>query len=269
MKLLAVIFLLLNILSSVSCQEKIDNKIENKSQVQPTDNLETKALAKIFDSIKNQKIEGAELKADEIVIGKTKIKVTAATEHDMSNQGGWIYAARFETKLFALQENVFTVGSIGIGKDRNDALQTAIDEWAAFFVTAFSEMLANQTGSEIAGFRIYPGLLGIRGEKPTPSWIDGSAEMNKKIINALMPVIKKSDREINSLNLMLSVTPNGDVDGECRINNEVSQEILAELKKLNWDKSQTGYLFKQFYLLRKNSDKKELTGMRIKTFQSS
>lgn len=43
----------------------------------------------------------------------------------------------------------------------------------------------------------------------------------------------------------------GVIDGECRIDNEVSQNLLNDLKKLDWPPSDEGFLFKQFYLIEK------------------
>lgn len=250
MKFIATIILLLNLLSFANCQKR-ENKIENNSPVKSINNFDTKPLSKLFEAIKAKNVENVELKKDEIVVGKSKIKVLTTVEYDGSNQGKWIFAVKYDTKLIDENEMIFTVGSIGIGSDKNDAEETSVDEWIALFGTAFSELLTKAEGNTIGDFKVYSGLMGIRGEKPSQSWIDGSPAMNKKIISVLLPMIKKSNKEINALNLMLSVSPNGEITGECRLNNEVSQEILTELKKLKWGKSQTGYLFKQFYLLKK------------------
>lgn len=258
MKLIAAIFLLLNFLTFASCQ-----KTEVKSEIKPIEtpqtksgsNLNTKSLTKLFELLKSKNIKDIEIKADEIRAGNSKIKVSTTVEHDVFNQDRWIFAARYETRLIDAGETLFTVGSVGIGSDKNDAEETSIDEWIGLFGTAFAEMLAKSNDLKIGGFDIYAGAMGIRGEKPAESWIDGSSAMNKKIIGALLPLIKKSNREITSLNLMLTVNQAGEIEGECRINNEVSAGLLAELKKLDWTKSQTLYMFKQFYLLRKSAEK--------------
>lgn len=251
MKFITAIILILNLLSFVSCQ-KNEGKMEKSSSIKPSGDFESKPLSKLFEAIKSKGIENVELKKEEILVGKAKIKVITTVEYDGSNQGKWVYAARYETKLIDTSETTFTVGSIGIGSDKNDAEETSIDEWIALFGKAFSEMLTKVEGEIIGNFKVFSGLMGIRGEKPSQGWIDGSPQMNKKIISILLPIIKKSNKEINSLNLILSINPNGEIDGECRFNNEISQEILTELKKLNWEKSQTAYLFKQFYLLKKS-----------------
>lgn len=255
MKFLTTIIVLLGLLSFANCQ-KNEIKAENKSPNKSGNDLELKSLSKLFQAIKAKNVEDVELNENELRVGKSKVRVSVTVEFDDSNQGQWFFAARYDTRLIDTDETVFTVGSIGIGSDKSDAKETSIDEWGALFATAFAEMLAKSEGSTIGEFKVYSGLMGIRGEKPSQGWIDGSSEMNKKIINALLPIIKKSNKEINSLNLMLNVKQDGEVDGECRFNNEISQEVLTELKKLNWEKSQKGYLFKQIYLLKKNQSKK-------------
>ncbi|CAN5289047.1 hypothetical protein BH10ACI1_BH10ACI1_03550 [soil metagenome] len=255
MKFLFTKILLLSLLLFTNCQNnegKNENKSEVKSEKTSVNELEKKSLAKLYEAIKAKKNEDIELKEDEIRIGKAKVKVSTAIEFDGNRQGKWIFAARFDTKLIDTTEAVFTVGSIGIGEDKNDAVETSIDEWIGLFGTAFSEMLSKSEGIKVGGFKVFSGLMGIRGEKPSQGWIDGSPKMNEKILNALLPIIKKSNKEMNSINLMLTVNENGEIDGECKMNNEVSQDILNELKKLNWEKSSTGYLFKQFYLIKKN-----------------
>lgn len=254
MKFIAAFILLLSLLSMANCQ-KTQTKTENKPQIKVADTLDNKSLAKLLEVIKSKNIQNVELKDAEIVVGKSTVKVATTVEHDVFNQGQWFFAVRFETRLIGTNETLFTVGSIGISNDKKDAEQTSIDEWIGVFGTAFADMLAQSREFTVGDFKIYSGLMGIRGEKPAKGWMDGSPEMGKKIINALLPLFNKSNKEINSLNLMVSVNPNGEVNGECRLNNEVSPEVLAELKKLNWEKSEVGYLLKQFYLLKKPTSK--------------
>lgn len=255
MKFLFRINLLLSLLLFVGCQKndgQSKSKVEDKPESKAVSELEKKSLLKLYESIKAKNIENLELKYGEIVIGKTKVQVSATVEFDGDRKGSWIFAARYDTRIIDTNETVFTVGSIGIGNDKKDAEETSIDEWIALFGKAFSEMLANSEGIIVGEFKVYSGLMGIRGEKPSSGWVNGSSEMNKKIVNVLLPIIKKSIKEINSINLLLTVNKNGEIDGECKINNEVSQELLNKIKKLNWDKNPTGYLFKQFYLIKKN-----------------
>lgn len=209
-------------------------------------------LEKLYQVIKAEKNNAnAELRADEIQIGTVKIKVLTTVEFDGAHQGKWIFAAKYETSLIDKKETVITLGSIGIGENKKDAAATSIDEWVALFGTSLSQMLAkSETGIVNGDFIIYPGLMGIRGEKPAQTWTDGSQEMNKKIINTLLPTIKKTNKEITTINLMIIVDKTS-VEGECRINNDVSEEVLTEIKKLDWKTSQTGYMFKQFYLIKK------------------
>lgn len=227
-----------------------------KAQNALVDELEKKALAKLFKIVSSAKDgKDVELKAGEIRIGKAKIKVSATIEFDGKHEDSWIFAVAYETKLIGAKETVFNVGSVGIGTDAKDAEAISIDEWIGVFGTALAKMLAKpETGIELDNFTVFPGLMGIRGEKPAESWLDGSAKMNIKIINAALPVIKKSREEINLINLVITVDKTGSIDGECRINNRISQELLGEIKKLDWKTGAKGYMFKQLYLIAKRKN---------------
>lgn len=245
---LLIILAFLFLTACVSGQDKTTST--NAFIANDSVNLEKDAMEKLFAIIvKNNK--NAELKDNQIFLGNKKIKVSVITEFDESNQGKYVFAGKFVTEIIDSKENSFSVGSIGIGEDRKDAVTTFIDEWIGLFGTAFSDMLANSNSIKVENYQIFSGLMGIRGEKPTNGWVNGSSEMNKKIISALLPIIKKSNKDLNATNLMITVSEKGEIDGECRLNNEVSQEVINELKKLKWDKGSSIYMFKQFYIINK------------------
>jgi hypothetical protein len=242
----ALKILLFSVLLLTNCYANEDKSISD---------LDRKALAKLYEVLqKSDTSNKVEIKNNEIRIGKIKIKVSTAIEFDGNRQESWIFAAKYETKLIDDKESVFTIGSIGIGQDKKDAEGTSIDEWLALFGSSLSQMLQNpEKGISVENYQIFPGLMGIRGEKPLQSWINGSESMNKKIITSLLPNIKKSVNKITPVNLLISVSPNGVVEGECKINNENSEELLDAIKKLDWKQSQKGYLFKQFYLIKQKN----------------
>lgn len=243
-------FLLLISCSSKSISANFDKEPKTNSNlaVNSLENVEKNALQKLYTEIaKNNK--NSELKNEEIIVGNKKIKVLVTTEFDGQNQGKYVFAAKFDTEISDSNKESFSIGSIGIGEDRKDAVETSIDEWIGIFGGAFSNMLANTNGIKSEKLEIYSGLMGIRGEKPAKSWIDGSPAMNKKIISAISPIIKKSGKNLNAINLLLTISEKGEIKGECKLNNEVSQELFDEVKKLNWDKGSSIYMFKQFYLV--------------------
>lgn len=247
---LASLFLI-NACSSNSQTITVDNKNLTSGENSTSNDLNKEALTKLYKLIL-EKNQNAELKNDEIIINNSKIKVLVVPEQELKRDGDWIYAARFDVNLINSKETQFIVGSVGIGNNQKDAVATAIDEWIGLFGTAFSQMFASSKNKlTIENFKVYPGLMGIRGEKPSQNWIDGSPEMSKKIINALLPIIKKSNEEIISINLLFTADKTGITSGECKINNEASQEVIEALKKLDWKSTSGLYMFKQYFLLEK------------------
>ena len=237
MKLLTKI-LLLNMFLLIGCQSN-----ESKSNAKPMkeDGLNEKAITKLYDVVRKAKDhEVIKLNGNEIDTGKIKIKVNTGVEFDNKKDDKWIFATRFETVIFGKEQTKVTIGSIGIGADREDAIETSINEWIALFGTSLSQIFSKSDMTiETENFEIFPGFAGIRGQAPTE--VSGSEKKGqKRIIETLLPILKKSSKNLTSINLVLTVSNTGVVDGECKINNEISQEALDRIKKLEWKGSETG-----------------------------
>lgn len=248
--------ILIFVLSFNGCLgNELNSSEKTSTQPQSTyiDKTQNKTLFKLYDFLKLQGVKNVALNGDEIKIGDKKLNVSVSTEFSGAKENKWIFAAGFITKLIDSSEEVFTVGSIGIDDSEESAIDTAIEEWLGIFGTALSKMLQESKEVSIENFKIYSGLMGIRGEKPTTDWLNGSDKMSKKIITALLPTIKNEGKKMNSINLIVVVNEQGEINGECGLNNRVNEEIIELLKNLNWEKSATGYIFKQFYLVKKVS----------------
>ena len=199
-----------------------------KPETSKIDEISKVAATELHKLLANNN-QNVELKDGKIISGKKVIEVSVVTEHSLEKDGKWIFAGRFETKLTENEVNNFTVGYIGIGDNKQDAINTSIQEWLNLFGTALEGMILNsESVLKFDNFKVFAGNTGIRGNPPIHSWNNGSEEMNRKIIAQLLPLIKKINKDINFINLMLTVNEKGEIDGECRINNEVSQEIIAE-----------------------------------------
>lgn len=257
MKTILKVFLLSNLLFVTVCSTNSQTIITANKQLTSnkdsnSNELNKKALTKLYAEIAKEN-QNAEIKNDEILVGESKIKVSVVPEQELKRDGKFIFAAKFDIKLSDNKDTLFTVGSVGIGNDQSDAYETVLDEWIGLFGTSFAQLFANsKTRISVGNFTVFPGLMGIRGEKPANNWIDGSAEMNKKIINSLLSIIRKSNKEVTSVNLLLTADESGIISGECRVNNEISQAIMDELKKLDWKTDSSSYMFKQYYLIKKN-----------------
>jgi Family of unknown function (DUF6348) len=79
----------------------------------------------------------------------------------------------------------------------------------------------------------------------------GDDEMTRKIIGQLQEQIKNETTDIIPIDVKLMIGKNGVSDGECRIDNKVSSQLLENLKKLNRPSSDEGFIFKRYYLIKK------------------
>lgn len=218
---------------------------------QSTD-LEKLAVNKLSEAIKKESKDVAfELKDGHLYVDRKLVTVSTVVEHDLVRNGVYIYAVRFDTTIG--QGKTFSVGSVGVGKDKNDAIDNSLNEWVDYFGKALTRFWAGSGIKANDGFEFYPGFAGIRGEDPE-GWLKGTVEMHDKLITALVPTLKDEAGELHSVSIMIT-SSDGVLSGECRIDNEVSGKLLERLKKLDW-KTDKSYIFKQYYLVTRNRQAK-------------
>lgn len=146
-----------------------------------------------------------------------------------------------------------TYGSVGIGNDREDAITTAVSEWAAAEGEALLDALGVKIGKEpeqIGPFAVYRGPAGIRGSDRV-IW---SSENDNKLLRQLRPIVQgleHSPGEFHSISLMVLVRPDGMVEGECRIDGEISAPLLRTLQLFRGGKAVRGFFSKEFYVVRR------------------
>lgn len=236
----------------LGCANSTTKKNENelgKSHVMTGDSTENLALRHLFDKL--DKLSKVSFKGDQILIGDTSIRLKINVEFDGLKEGKWIYAANISTFYKTSKETQINVGSIGIGSNKNEARDVCIQEWFAVFGIPFTSMLNDNNSISEANLKVFSGLMGIRGNLPENTWLKGDNEMTKRIISQIQEQIKNETADIIPIDIKLMIGKNGVSDGECRINNNVSGQLLENLKKLNWPSSDEGFMFKQFYLVKK------------------
>ncbi|MFK7747372.1 MAG: DUF6348 family protein [Kordia sp.] len=190
-------------------------------------------------------------KGNKITLGDKSIEVNLSVEFDGQQEGKWIYASNFSTIVKTSKKIEFNISSIGIGNSREEAINVSIQEWIAAFGIPLSDMLNNKNGYKISETMVFSGLMGIRGNLPENTWLNGDTAMTTKIISHLSQLIKSEKDEIVTIDIKLLIGKNGVLDGECKLENKVSTELLNKLKTIEWPVSGEGYLFKQFYIIKK------------------
>ncbi len=230
--------------TSTTNESKID-----KSQVVKTDSIEKVALGHLFEKI--SKLPKTSFKDNQILIGDSSISLKINVEFDGQKEDKWIYAANISTLYHAGSEAQINIGSIGIGSNKEEAINVCIQEWFAVFGIPFTNMLNGDKGLIVSNMKVFSGLMGIRGNLPENTWLKGDDEMTKKIVGQMQDQIKSETADIIPIDIKVMLGKNGISDGECRIGNKISGQLLENLKRLNWPTSNEGFMFKQFYLLKK------------------
>src|SRR6185436_17537604 len=95
-----------------------DNPTSKPENTPSGTNSEKIALKLLYDGIKNK---SAIRQDDEISIGDTLIKLRIDVEHIGQKDDKWIYAANFFTTYKTTVETGISVGSVGIGKTKDEA----------------------------------------------------------------------------------------------------------------------------------------------------
>jgi len=210
--------------------------------------MEKVVLQYVYDKIK--KLPHVSLKDNKIFIGESSIQLKIDVEFDGKEKGKWLYAANIVTFYKNSQNTQINVGSVGIGSNRDEAINVCIQEWFGVFGTAFTNMLNNVNSIAVSNMKVFPGLMGIRGKLPKNTWPEGNDEIVRRIISQIQPQMRSQTGDIIPIDIKLYIGINGVVDGECRVDNQVSIQLLNNLKQLSWPSSEEGYMFKQFYLVK-------------------
>jgi hypothetical protein len=248
MPIISILILFLSCSNSTSTK---DRETETDSTVVAT-GFEDTALQYLFDRI--DKSQGTSFKDKEILVGKKSIRLKVNIMFDGIKQGKWIYAANITTVYKNDEETHVHFSSIGIGTNRDEAIDICIQEWFGGFGLSFTNMLNNTKGITIAGKKVFSGLMGVRGTLPENTWLRGDDEMIKKIVLQIQSQLNGTTEQLIPIDIKLMIGKNGVTNGECRVGNEVSVELLNALKQLDWPSSYEGFMFKQFYLIQTPRD---------------
>lgn len=220
-----------------------------QTQVATSDSTEKVALQHLFDKV--SKLPKAIFNGDEILIGDTSIRLKINVEFHGQKEDKWIYAANIRTSYKARKETHIDFGSIGIGSTKDEATNVCIQEWFASIGIPFIDMLNGGKSIKVSNMNVFAGLMGIRGTLPENTWLKGDDEMTKRIISQVQSQIKNTDGDMFAIDIKLMIGKNGVSGGECRIANKISEQLLQDLKHLNWPSADEGFMFKQFYLVDK------------------
>jgi hypothetical protein len=240
----------------VGCTQSTPKNKKDRIKTPLTNNADTTigfALQQLYARIQaNGNSETSlDIRNNEITLHDTLIRLKTKVEFNGQKQGKWVYATNFKTEYNAGRQQELTMGAIGMGTTSREAFEVCIKEWMAIFGEPFANMLGQKNALAIAGYKVYPGLMGIRGAVPPNTWLKGDRAMTQKIITQIRPLLLTNKNALIPVDIKVLLGPAGIEDGECRIDNFVSYELLKALQKLPWPVTNDKLIFSQFYLVQK------------------
>ncbi|HMJ07395.1 MAG TPA: DUF6348 family protein [Pyrinomonadaceae bacterium] len=246
----AIVILILSLAPvCVLCQRPAPNlEIEKLS----SSNLNKNALQKLFAEL--QRGEGKnriEVSDSEIISDKWKITVAVTVESTTNRLNFSECSLRFDTKVAGAEGELFALRMIGHGKNEAEAHQNSIDNWNAVFGSSLSRfLLASHLKVLVGEFTAFPGLMGTSREISPQSWIDSSSNMHRRIIDTLVPYLRKSPQHLTFVDLEVRVAKDGSINGEIRIDGQVAEELFNKITSLDWKDGGIDYIFRQVYFVR-------------------
>ena len=223
---------------------------------QPSPEL-SRMIAKPLGKDVSMHLRGIEYKVagTRIEVGGQRLEVLPYAERCGLRGAKHLCGVRFDIRADGAKDDRLTFRVVGRGQSREAAHRDAVHHWWVGVGFPLIRSLADDhTDFGGSPYAAYPGAMVIRG-KPPRGWVDGSTKMHQQLTTVLTSVVGEKP-VVKSIDLKVSVDGEGGVNGECRVNGVVSQEVLRELRKISWPKGDphSGYRFYQTYILKHVSE---------------
>lgn len=192
-------------------------------------------------------------KKDFIQVGSAKVSVKVDVEFEGVDEGQYVYAAKYTTRYSAKDPVELEFGAIGLGANKEEATTVSIVEWLQQWGYTFSRFLLDRKSafSSPQG-DVFESLLGIRGVFPGNVGIFGDSTNTFRILDAISPYLP--EQGVVGINLMVSAVDHASPEGICWISNAESPAAIEQILKLDWPKSDSGYIAKFYYILDQRTD---------------
>ena len=221
---------------------------KDKAEPTMTANDESRRLPDLFAG-KLAQASGAAANGDTIKVGEHSLSLVPQVEQVANAPDGRVAAGvRVSCKIDGKAVDALTAGSVGIDTSRDAALVTAAEEWAMQYGKPIVDALSAKAPTlQISGFKVYAGPVGIRGSKP-----DGLDEVNANFFRAIepaLPTLITAKAGLHSMTITAVRNKDGSMDGEFRVDGQVSEELKRRALQVKWPTSSSTYMLKQYYVL--------------------
>ncbi len=188
------------------------------------------------------------INGDHINIGGMEVALAATVEEEEKAGIKFLVGLRVDASIDGVPQPL-SAGSIGVGENRDDAIDSAIFEWAQLVGVALLGALERKPTELTAGvFSIYGGATGFRGSEGT-YWSDENHRQLLWSLASILDSLQSSPGEFHAISIMVEVRGGVSQRGECRVDGVVSPATLKAVSSFPWPFVSGGYLFKQFYVL--------------------
>jgi hypothetical protein len=223
----------------------------HKAEPQKPASDDSQRLSETF-AAKLAKASGVCTSASTVKIGEhTLALITQVEQVETAPDGRVVAGVKVSCKLDGTPVESLTSGSVGIDSSRDAALVTAAEEWAMQYGTPIVDVLsAKAPALQSGGYNVYAGPAGIRGSKP-----DGLSEVNSsffRTIEPALPTLIPSKAGLHSITITAARSDDGSIDGEFRVDGQVSDQLKKLALQAKWPTSTGSYMLKQYYVMRRD-----------------
>lgn len=185
-----------------------------------------------------------------LTVGGHSVSLSPIVESEAFLHERNIVAIRIDVAIDGAPKAEASFGTIGIAASQEEAVSVGLGEWYLSFAVPFFHATGKYPPSfSIADYDVFAGAMGLRGGTVL-GWVDGTKEMGKKILEALLPKIHGHPGMV-VLDLKIVVPATGELTSECRIDGEVSREVTSSLLALDWPRAADSYMFKLVLVLKR------------------
>ena len=208
---------------------------------------ESRRLPELFAN-KLAQATGTSATAATVRIGEHSLSLSTLIEKVATGPEGRVVAGvKVTCTIDGVLAESLTSGGVGIDTSRDAALVTAAEEWAIEYGGPIVDALSAKTPTlTSAGYKVYAGPAGIRGDKP-----EGLDDLNASFFRAVEPSFVKlfsSQGGLHAITILV-VRYEGNVNVMLRVDGRDSDALGALASQVKWPTG-ADYMLKQYYVLR-------------------